>query len=113
MIEQEDRSAVELAAALRDDYESLCGDACVPPAGLVWWRSTIRARGEAARTAERPIAAVQWVAAACGVALALAAGGAALDALPDLVVNHAMLLAAAAAACFVAAPIAVLVALGE
>jgi hypothetical protein len=113
MIDHEDAEAVAIAGALRDDYESLCRGAQVPPAGLVWWRATIRARAEAARTAERPITFVQSLAATCVIALVCALVAAAWSSLPDIIVQHAMLLVAALAIGLLVAPLAVLVALGE
>jgi hypothetical protein len=61
---------VEVARALRDDRDSLCRDAPLPAAGMVWWRATIRARAEAARTATQPISVVQGIAGASIVGLA-------------------------------------------
>jgi hypothetical protein len=37
---------------------------------MVWWRATIRARAEAARTAARPISVLQGIAGACFVGAA-------------------------------------------
>ena len=45
----------------------------LPTAAHVWWRAGIRARQEAAQTAERPMTIVEGVAAASGVGLAAAA----------------------------------------
>ena len=56
---------LEVARALHDDRESLCRGARPPAAGMVWWRATIRARAEAARTATQPISVLQGVAGAC------------------------------------------------
>lgn len=67
---------VEVARALRDDRESACRDARVPAAGQVWWRATIRARAEAARTAAQPITALQGITGACAVGLACGLAGA-------------------------------------
>jgi hypothetical protein len=50
----------------RDVVEvALCREAQPPAAGMVWWRATIRARAEAARTATQPISVVQGIAGAC------------------------------------------------
>ncbi|HKS95512.1 MAG TPA: hypothetical protein VJV74_05185, partial [Terriglobia bacterium] len=49
------------------------GEASVPHPGMIWWRAEIMARRDAARRATRPIAIAEWVAIACGLALALAA----------------------------------------
>ena len=64
---------VEVARALHDDRESLCREAQPPAAGMVWWRATIRARAEAARTATQPISVLQGIAGASivGVGAAL------------------------------------------
>ena len=59
-----------VARALHDDRESLCREAQPPAAGMVWWRATIRARADAARTATRPISVLQGVAGACIVGAA-------------------------------------------
>ena len=61
---------VEVARALRDDREWLCRAAQPPTAGMVWWRATIRARADAARTATQPISVLQGVAGACIVGAA-------------------------------------------
>jgi len=56
---------VEVAHALHADRAALCREAQPPAAGMVWWRATIRARAEAARTATQPISILQGVAGAC------------------------------------------------
>ena len=61
---------IEVARALHDDRESLCREAHPPAAGMVWWRATIRARAEAARTATQPISVLQGIAGACIVGAA-------------------------------------------
>jgi hypothetical protein len=61
---------VEVARALHDDRSALCREAQPPAAGMVWWRATIRARAEAARTATQPISMLQGVAGACFVGAA-------------------------------------------
>jgi hypothetical protein len=61
---------VEIAGALHDDRESLCREAPLPAAGMVWWRATIRARADAARTATQPISVLQGIAGACIVGAA-------------------------------------------
>jgi hypothetical protein len=65
---------VIVSRALHDDRESLCREAQLPAAGMVWWRATIRARADAARTATQPISILQGVAGACivGVTAGLA-----------------------------------------
>jgi len=49
----------DVALALRDDRAALCREAQPPAAGMVWWRATIRARADAARTAAQPISVLQ------------------------------------------------------
>jgi hypothetical protein len=61
---------VEVARALHDDRAALCREAQPPAAGMVWWRATIRARAEAARTATQPISVLQGIAGACFVGAA-------------------------------------------
>ena len=60
----------EVARALHDDRDRLCREAQPTSAGMVWWRATIRARAEAARTATQPISVLQGIAGACIVGLA-------------------------------------------
>lgn len=67
---------LELARLLQDDQKALCAEAPVPSAGAVWWRATIRARAEAARTAGQPITVLQGLAAATAVGLFAALAGA-------------------------------------
>jgi hypothetical protein len=66
---------VEVAGALQNDREAACREAPVPAAEMVWWRATIRARADAARTASRPITVAQGVAAACAVGLTCGLAG--------------------------------------
>jgi hypothetical protein len=47
----------DVARALHDDRETACREAPVAAAGIVWWRATIRARADAARTVSRRL---QW-----------------------------------------------------
>ena len=61
---------VAVARALHEDRESLCREVQPPTAGIVWWRATIRARAEAARTATQPISVLQGIAGACIVGAA-------------------------------------------
>ena len=66
---------VEVARALHADRDTACREAQLPSAGMVWWRATIRARADAARTATQPISIAQGVAGACAVGVASAAAG--------------------------------------
>ena len=63
---------VTIVAPLGDAWADSRADAHVPASGTVWWRAQMRARQEAARAAERPIAIVQTIAAvAAGTIIAL------------------------------------------
>ena len=108
-----DPDAMEVAAMLRQDDATLSAEAPVPAAGLVWWRSTIRARAEAARIAERPIALAQTLAVAFVIALAFGSSAAAWRLAPELILQHAIALVCVVAVCLLLAPIAVFVALGN
>lgn len=55
------RDVAVVATAFLEDRD-VAADGQVPPASVVWWRSQIRAREEAARLALRPIALVQAIA---------------------------------------------------
>ena len=58
-----------VSAMYRDDYASALDHIHVPSAGLVWWKSELRARREAVRVASRPITLVTGIAGASAVAL--------------------------------------------
>ena len=64
-----------VARALKDDYDAILRDAKIPSAGLVYWRASIRARAEAARTVERPFTIAQGLAAAAVAGVGVALGG--------------------------------------
>jgi hypothetical protein len=125
-----------VAGALKRDLEAGCREAHVPSAGAVWWRATIRARAEAARTVSQPITLAQGIAGASAVGLAIGFAGAGwrwlqkfgsagdlilgLDARRDeiaaasaLVLQHALPLALGLAACLVIAPLALYFALSD
>jgi hypothetical protein len=51
-----------VSAMYRDDYASAMDEVRVPSAGLVWWKSELRARREAVRVASRPITLVTGIA---------------------------------------------------
>ena len=108
----------ELASALHADDEHLQRDAKVPAAGLMWWRATIRARAEAARTAEKPITIVQGIAGSCVVGFGCALGAyvwrsAPWPALQVTAAEHAVPLMLGLALCLLMAPVAVYVALAR
>jgi hypothetical protein len=60
-----------IAVAFLEERELSWNDGDVPPASLVWWRSQIRAREEASRAVNRPIALAQGIAVALLVFVAL------------------------------------------
>jgi hypothetical protein len=66
------REAVQLAGVFREDREAAAREASIPASGVVWWRAQLRARREAARTAERPVALAQWLAVAGAMVVAVA-----------------------------------------
>jgi len=61
-----------VAVALQDDYSRASQSVRIPSAGLVWWRTELRARREAVRKAERPITWAQAFGGACAVGVLLA-----------------------------------------
>jgi hypothetical protein len=127
--------AAAIAGALRRDHAAALGEAHVPSAGAVWWRATIRARAEAARTVSQPITMLQGIAGACAVGLAAAFAGVAwrwmqtftgagdffvrLDARRDEIaaasalLQYALPLTLGLAACLVVAPLALYFALSD
>lgn len=116
---------LELAGLLRDDQRTLCDEAPVPSAGIVWWRASMRARAEAARTAGQPITLLQGIAAATAVGLFVAfAGGwwrSAADLVSSVDTRSALMTSAAPgpllllalAACVIVAPLAVYLATAD
>ena len=127
---------VEVASVLHDDRESLCRGARPPAAGMVWWRATIRARAEAARTATQPISVLQGVAGACIVgavaglatvgresvqwvdrigelAASLESGRAGIASASALAAGHGLPILLAVAAGLVLAPIALYITLAD
>ena len=108
----------ELASVLHADDEHMQRDAKVPAPGLMWWRATIRARAEAARTAEKPITIVQGIAGSCVVAVGCALGAYVWRSLPwpalqVTAAEHAVPLMLGLALCLLVAPVAVYVALAR
>jgi hypothetical protein len=65
-----------VSTALEADRETLRAEATLPDGGMVWWRSQLRARREAAKMAGRPITAAQVLALASAAGLAGACFGA-------------------------------------
>ena len=127
---------LEVARALHDDREWLAREAQPPSAGMVWWRATIRARAEAARTVTQPISVLQGVAGACIVgaaaglvtvawqsmrwvdrigelALALESRRAGLAAASTIAAGHSLPILLAVAAGLVLAPLALYLTLAD
>ena len=130
---------VEVARALHDDREAACREEPLPAAGMVWWRATIRARADAARTATQPITVVQGIAAACVVGLTcglasiawrslhwvtltdrfgeliaqLAARRVDMTAASGITLEHGLLALLALVACLVLAPLALYITLAD
>jgi hypothetical protein len=61
---------VRVALALTQDRSAALAKARVPSAGLVWWRSEMRARRDAVSKATRPLRIVEWAAVLCVVVAA-------------------------------------------
>ena len=115
---------LEVARALHGDRESACREAPVPSAGLVWWRATMRARADAARTAAQPITVWQGVTGACAAGLAGGLAAMAWRTLHGLVsmdlvagssfaLSYGLTILLALGACLVLAPLALYVALAD
>lgn len=122
------REVAEVAVVLRADHEHARGDVHVPVAGQVWWRSAVRARLESTQAATRPMTWLHGVTAAITIGVMLTAIGLAWPTLVagadwarefavPLVANtevsgvvgnvlrQSVLLAMAAAACLLLAPV--------
>jgi len=65
----------EIEQLLKEDCETLARDVKIPSAGLVYWRASIRARGEAARKVEQPFTVASGLAAAAIGGVGVALGG--------------------------------------
>lgn len=61
---------VRVALALTQDRSAALEKVQVPSAGLVWWRSEMRARRDAVNKATRPLRIVEWVTAVCVIVAA-------------------------------------------
>jgi hypothetical protein len=126
----------DIAVALREEHDAALREARVPSAGAVWWRATIRARAEAARTVAQPITVAQGVAGACALGTGAAFIGVVWRAMASLggvsnlmtrfdvwrddlspgmatVLQHALPLTLGLAACLVIAPVALYIALSD
>lgn len=74
----DDRFEQLLATALRESSAAAPDEGGPPSSAIVWWRSQMRAKQEAVRAAERPIAIVHAVSIACVAGLTLSLIGLAL-----------------------------------
>jgi hypothetical protein len=59
--------ALQISQALTRERSAALDRVRVPSAGLVWWRSEMRARREAINKATRPLRIVEWIAVACAL----------------------------------------------
>jgi hypothetical protein len=110
---------VALAQQIRREFEHSTQTARVPTPEIIWWRSQMRARQEAARKAARPILLTQAVAMAAVIGLLVSVAGRLT--LPALsfgelslsVGTPLMYILAVASFCLLVAPIAVYFALAR
>ena len=66
------RDVVRVALALTQDRSDALQAVRIPSAGLVWWRSEMRARRDAVNKANRPLQIVECIAALCVIVAAAA-----------------------------------------
>jgi hypothetical protein len=66
---------VALAQQIRQEFEHTTNTARVPTPEIIWWRSQMRARQEAARKAARPILLTQALAMAALIGLLVSVAG--------------------------------------
>jgi hypothetical protein len=111
---------VLLAQQIRQEFEHTARAARVPTPEIIWWRSQLRARQEAARKAARPILFTQALAIAALIGLLVSvAGRLTLPALsfvettPLSVGMPVVYIVIATAVCLLVAPLAVYVALAR
>jgi len=69
------REVAEVAVVLRADHDQARREVQVPVAGQVWWRSAVRARLESTQAATRPMAWLHGVTAAIALGTMLAIVG--------------------------------------
>ena len=102
------RDLFDAASAVIDDRRTLMRDARIPSSGLVWWRTQMRARQDAARTARRIINVVQAAAVLVALVAVFLIVGPALPA-----IHWSLPLILALASPLALAPVAVYFALTE
>lgn len=122
------REVAEVAVVLRADHDQARREVQVPVAGQIWWRSAVRARLESAQAATRPMTWLHGMTAAIAIGIMLAIAGMAWPAIvagaawardvavPLIsngevagmvggVLRHSAIVAVAAAACLLVAPV--------
>jgi hypothetical protein len=111
---------VLLAQQIRQEFEHTTRTARVPTPEIIWWRSQMRARQEAARKAARPILFTQALAIAALIGLLGSLAGRltlpalSLGVLPALSIGMPFVyLVIAAASCLLLAPLLVYLALAR
>jgi hypothetical protein len=62
---------LSVASAVADDRRTLMREAAIPSSGLVWWRTSMRAREEARRTVVRTATIVQAALVATAIIVAV------------------------------------------
>jgi hypothetical protein len=77
------REVSEVAVVLRAEHDQAGRDVHVPVAGQVWWRSAVRARLESVQAATRPMTWLHGVTAAITIGIMLAAIGLAWPTMVD------------------------------
>jgi hypothetical protein len=75
------RDFVALVALFQEEQADSCRQAPIPSARVVWWRSHVRARDEAARTVTQPITWLNGITTVSVIAVAVAVMGAAMSVL--------------------------------
>jgi hypothetical protein len=111
---------VALAQQIRREFEHCVRDARVPTPEIVWWRSQMRAREEAARKAARPILFTQALAIAALIGLLVSVAGrltlpalSLLELTPVSIGGPLVYAVLGAALCLLVAPLAVYLALAR
>jgi hypothetical protein len=111
---------VALAQQIRQEFEHTTSTARVPTPEIMWWRSQMRARQEAARKAARPIVFTQALAFAALIGLLVSVAGRltfpalSLGEVFELSISTPVLyIVVAAASCLLIAPLAVYLALAR
>ena len=111
---------VLLAQQIRQEFEHTTQTARVPTPEIIWWRSQMRAREEAARKAARPIVFTQALAIAALIGLLVSVAGRltlpalSLGVLPVLSVGMPFVyLVLATASCLLLAPLLVYLSLAR